>query len=235
MAAAHVQHRSAFSTSGLTISLAFSSNNTAGNLLVYVVGSSSVTGNNRCTDNNSNTIDNAVNTGSGAASNSIDYAANCKSGPNTVSYDGTGTSGNPQTHLHIWEISGCVTTSVLGDTGTVSNNPTGSVSTSGTSTQVGDAVIGSFHDGNSPPTLTGDAGYSPIVDTAVASPAFKEQLSEFKAATSSGTQTATCTGNGTQVLEQGIATFIAAVLTYEDDTPPRLKSGGFDPNVTVWQ
>ena len=219
MAAAHVQHRSAFSTSGLTISLAFSSNNTAGNLLVYVVGSSSVTGNNRCTDNNSNTIANAVNTGSGAASNSIDYAANCKSGPNTVSYDGTGTSGNPQTHLHIWEISGCVTTSVLGDTGTVSNNPTGSVSTSGTST----------------PTLTGDAGYSPIVDTAVASPAFKEQLSEFKAATSSGTQTATCTGNGTQVLEQGIATFIAAVLTYEDDTPPRLKSGGFDPNVTVWQ
>ena len=95
--------------------------------------------------------------------------------------------------------------------------------------------MGFFFDGTTDPGMTPGSGYSPsedVNDTLV----LLESLSEFKAATANGTQTATAGGTGgADALSQIIVVFTQATLTYEDDTPPRLKSGGFDPNVTVWQ
>jgi len=231
-----VQHRTAFSNGTTTLALAFLSNNAAGNLLAYasaagVAGSGSM---NAATDSNTNTIANAVTiasvSGNGAAR--IDYVANSNSGANTV----TGHAGSTvDIHLHIWEISGCVTSSPVRASGST-HSATASVSTSTTAPLTGDAVLGFFYDNPANNTLTAGSGYT-TSDTSRNSTGGDAALSEYKTATGNGTQTATCSGNGVNTLTQVIAVFIQSSATFvpEDDTPPLWRQYNPDPDITIWQ
>src|SRR6185312_15215172 len=92
------------------------------------------------TDSNSNTIANATSIANGTSGAvRADYVASCNSGANTVTGHRGSTGG---THLHIYEVSGCATSTPVRDTGTVTNSSTFSVSTAGSTSQSGDAVFG---------------------------------------------------------------------------------------------
>jgi len=236
MAVGVVQHRSSFGTHVTSLALAFSTNNTAQNLLNYLTGGgTNVTTITAATDSNSNTIANATSVSSSTAGGArSDYVASANSGANTVTAHTTGTTAD--IHLHIWEISGCVTTSPVRDTGTVASSATASVSTTGSSTLAGDAVIGFFSDDANSRTLVAGSGYSPseLTNNSTGGDA---DLSEFEAAPASGTQTATCTGNSTDLMGQIIVTFkqAASGLVFQDDSLPTFIAAQLEPNVSIYR
>lgn len=222
MSASDVQHRSTFSNGTTSVALAYASNNTAHNLLVYC--SSGQVNGSSATDSNTNTIVNATSTGS---KNFIDFVQDAHAGANTVTAHSTGTA---DIHLHIREISGCQTTTQPRDTGVVASSATGSVTTAGATTQIGDAVVAMFDDELANDTLTAD-GTATDSEITINNTGLDSALSEFRAATASGAQTFTCGGNGTHAMAQTIATFkvLASTFIAEDDsirptlpTPPPL-------------
>jgi hypothetical protein len=209
-----VQHRSTFGNGVSSQALAFLSNNAAGNLLVYCGGVGFGPGPlTAATDTNTNTIANATaNAGvnGGAGSSRVDYVANSHSGANTVTVHST-TAGD--VHIHIWEISGCVTISPVGDSGKVNSSATASVSTTGSLALIGDAVLAFFYDDAANDALVAGSGYG-TSDLSANTTGGDSALSEFKTATAGGTQNATLTGNGAHALSQSIVVFIqSAVVT----------------------
>jgi hypothetical protein len=205
-----VQHRTTFSNGTTSVALPFSSNNAAGNTLAYAssagIGTVGVSMQ-IATDNNSNTIANGVDlASSGASGNGAarwDYVASSNSGANTV------TAHAPSTfdiHLHIWELSGCATSSPVRASGST-HSATGSVSTSTSTPLSGDAVLAYFYDNPANDALTIGSGYT-TSDISSNTTGLDSALSEYKTATGNGTQTATCTGNGTNSLDQVIVVFI---------------------------
>lgn len=224
-----VQHRSNFGTNVTSVAIAFASNNAAGNLLSYSSAAANNVTINAATDNNTNTIANAVNVinGSGSAGNGrMDYVANSHSGANTVTGN---SSASADIHVHIWEISGCVTASPVRDSGSVGagGSTTGSVSTAGTSTLSGDAVLAFFYDNPANDALTAGSGYSPS-ELSANSTGGDAAISEYKSATAGGTQTATCGGNGTSALgPQIIVTFKQTAVSAFDIPQLGMMGVGF--------
>lgn len=209
-----VQHRSTFTNGATSLALPFSSNNAAGNLLVYCTGGGQAVGvsNNIATDSNTNTIANAINLASaGGTSGSarIDYVASSHSGANTVTAHST---ASLDLHIHIWEISGCVTTTPVRATGTA-DSATASVATSTTTPLTGDAVIAFFYDNPANNALVAGTGYTPS-DLSSNTTGGDSAISEYKTATAGGTQTATITGNSTNKVDQVIAVFIQASVAF---------------------
>lgn len=195
-----VQHRSAFTSGSSTCVLAFSSNNTAGNLLVYYDGNGGGTGTVAAsTDNNSNTIALALN---GPLTNSrIDYVASCNAGANTVT--GHDASGG-KIMLHIWEMDS-IAASPLDQTGSI-NSTTGSVSTSGSITQANEYVFAGFVITTNNHTLTPDGSTS--ANEQVNNVGGGDcSLTEVAIVSSTGVKTLTVTGNGGDTIQQVIATF----------------------------
>lgn len=208
MAVAFVQNRNFTGHAVSSLALAFTSNNAAGNLLVYFSSCFDGSPNTvtASTDSNTNTIAQAgANIDStGNASMRCDYVASSNSGANTVTGHNSGTAG--EVFIYIWEISGCATSSPVRDTGSVANSATASVSTAGSTSQSGDAVIACFHSDHATFTFTVGSGYSNL--TQVSQPTDGAcGCSEWKAATGSGTQTATVSGNGANTMTQFIAVF----------------------------
>jgi len=213
MSAAYVQSRSVRTGGVSSTTLAFTSSVTANDLLVY--GTCSYNTVNAATDNNSNIIANAIPSTGGTVGGfaRFDYVAASNSGPTTVTGNVTGSQS--ALLLHIWEISGCVTSSPVRDTGTVANSTTASVSTSGATTAIGDAVIALFGGagtGSNGNALTADG--TALKSEVTTGPAGSDEcLTEFRSATASGTQTFTCTGSAGDNLVQLIATFIGTAVT----------------------
>lgn len=115
MAIALVQQNSGMDTSGATgsVSVAFASNNTAGNMLFAAIGSGNGAANTNLTsftDTNANTwtkvIDNNTNAGDGAQ---LWVAYNCKAGANTVSVSDAAFA----TAMAIGEVSGLATSAAF--------------------------------------------------------------------------------------------------------------------------
>ena len=204
-----VQHRSAAVNNATgTTTLAFASPNVAGNLLVYCCGTgvNSVTLS-AATDNNTNIIAPAVSVtgGAGNGQNRIDYVANCHAGANTVTLNSSAITDD--LHIHIWEISGLLQVSPLDQTGSVASSATASVATSAPTTVLQDFVIAVFHDFALGPTLVEAAPYDPSELSNVGGSTGSSMLSEVLIANTLAIQTATCTGNGTDVMDQTIAAF----------------------------
>jgi hypothetical protein len=218
MGASLVQHRASFGTGVTSLALAFSSANALHNLLSYLVGTGNGLSITACTDSNTNTIVNDANI-SGTPDARADHVDDSHSGANTV----TAHSLTADIHLHILEIAGCVTTSALRDSNAISNSSTGSVTTAGTSTLAGDAVVGFFEDDAANDALTVGSGYGGS-DLSANSGGNDTALSEFMAASAGGAQTATCGGNGASVLAQIIVTYkassVAAVPSIASWQPP---------------
>jgi hypothetical protein len=185
----------ASSASASSTSLAFTSNNTAGNTIV-VAASWQATGlTPTCSDSQGNAYSTIV-TKADATNDSqsgICYATNIKAGANTV----TVTYGASETYrsLAIQEYSGIATTSPV-DT-SISNTATGTTSTNGytSTTSVtgtsGDLIFGFFTDetGNSA-TATAGTGFTVRTNnTALTSPVTTEDMVQTSAGSIAATQT----------------------------------------------
>jgi len=192
LSATFVQSRSTTSSGVTTVTLAYTSPNTANNLLVYCTGALTASAGQAgaATDNNTNTISNAttIEGTSNAAEARVDFVQSCHAGSNTV----TGHNANSDDIiLQIWELAGCATTGQPKTTGTVANSTTLSVSTAASTAVTGDAVVGFFYVYNAPsgPTLAAGASFTnSLLQNATAD--LTSGMSEFKAATVGGTQTA---------------------------------------------
>lgn len=201
-----VQSKSGFASGTTNPSVAFSNSNTAGNLLWVAVGSDATIS--TPSDSQGNTYSLAASvTGSGGSGNAaIYYVPSAKGGANTVTCN---RSGSGDTHCHIAEISGLVTSSPLDATGSVASSSTCSVSTSAATTQANEWVSAFFYDSPNSRTLTAGTGYTKLQLTNNTSGG-DAAISEGESVTSAAVQTATCGGNSSDVLSQLIATFKAA-------------------------
>lgn len=225
-----VQHRSTFGTGVTNVSLAFASNNAAGNLLVYIGAATALNfpGTAICTDNNSNTVaDSGVNpSATGQGQLHLYYVKSCNAGANTAKVTDNNIS---DPHLHIYEVSGCDTTAPLNASGTLSagSSASYSVSTSGAAA-ANDYVIAAFLNWALAGTWTVGSGYG-NTETANNSTGGDTTFSEDKVASSAAIQTATATCSSTPTTEVAlIATFKASaaggLLTGIDFTPGALRA-----------
>src|SRR5579864_199649 len=208
-----VQDASSTGTGSTTLSAAFGSNVQQNNLLV--VGVSSYAGNAfappAITDTLGSTWSLAVAQNPGTAGTpslaNIYYAVVPSTGPDTVTVHMTGTNN---LHLHIYEVSGLVTSSVLDQIG--SNFQSGvtaaTVSTAGATTTANELVFAYFGRDNGSGTWTTGTGYG----NALASPntgSATDAFSEDKIISATGIQTATATSSAADALTSVIATFKA--------------------------
>lgn len=194
-------------TGSSTVSVAYASNTTAGNLLVAVGASDanatiSITGGGTWTQ--------AVNQKDGftaaQAQAAIWYMANCPGGAVTVTLTSSGDS-----HLHIYEISSIVTTSPLDATGAAedtSGSTSQSISTSGSVAQASEYVIAGFFSWNQgSQTFTASGGYTTEQTTQNAGGDSLGSLDQIFT-NASGVQTASCTfGLSDAEVPKVIATF----------------------------
>lgn len=201
-----VQSNSGFATGGTNPSVKFSTNNTAGNLLWVAVGSDATI--TAPTDSLGNTYTLAVAvTGSGGSGNAaIYYAPSALPGANTVTCNH---SGNGNTHCHIAEINGLVSSSPLDQTGNVVSSSTCSVSTSGATAQANEWIGAFVYDSPNSNTLTSGTGDTQI-QLSKNTGSGDAALSVSQNVSFTGIQTATCGGNSSNVLSQLITTFKAS-------------------------
>ena len=200
-AVAVVQDAGTTGSGSTTLAKAFASNVTKNNLMV--VGVSSYAGNAfaspAITDTLGSTWSLAVAENPGTTGTpslaSLYYAVVPSTGADTVTVHMTGTNN---LHLHIYEISGLVTSSVLDQIG--SNFQSGvtaaTVSTSGATTTANEFVFAYFGRDNGSGTWTAGTGYG----NALASPntgSGTDAFSEDKIISATGTQTATATSSAT--------------------------------------
>jgi hypothetical protein len=205
-----VQHKSGDSGSFVaSFSLAFTSNVTAGNMLIYF---SAATGGNSvitaATDNNSNTILNALdfNPTTPSAEIRVEYVKVSNSGSTTVTAHSTTTD---RLALHIWEVSGLNATTPLDltETGGPTTSTSQSLTTSGTTAVANELVFAGFYDRDNNASFSAGSGYSPS-EFSDGGANHNSGLTEVKIVSSTGTQTATATcGSGTDNVYQIIATF----------------------------
>src|SRR5262249_14447041 len=225
-----VQSNSSFATGSTNPSVAFSSSNTLGNLLWVGIGSDATI--TTPTDTQGNTYTLAVSvTGSGGSGNAaIYYVSSARAGANTVTCNHSG-SGN--THCHIAEVAGLVTTSPLDKTGSVASSSTCSVSTSAATTQANEWVAAFFYDSPNSHALTAGTGYTRIQLSNNTSSG-DAAISESQDATSTGIQTATCGGNSSDLLGQLITTFKGSgALPSPSITSLSPTSGAVGTSVTI--
>ncbi len=209
-----VQDSSTTGSGSTTLALKFASNVTKNNLMV--VGVSSYAGNAFASPAITDTLgstwslavaDNPGTTGTPALA-SIYYAIVPSTGANTVTVHMTGTNN---LHLHIYELSGLVTSSPLDQIGSnfQSGATAATVSTSGPTTSANEFAFAYFGRDNGSGTWTAGTGYG----NTLASPntgAGTDAFSEGATISSTGTQTATATASATDALTSVIATFVAA-------------------------
>lgn len=198
-----VQHKSTFA-SGNTVSLAFTSNITAGNTLIYVTASQDTTPMSPATDNNSNTIVNANSVGTGGGSIRVDYVSSANSGATTVT--GTTAVGAARSYIFIWEISG-LTSKTLDKQNTGQQTGTNQTISTVATTAANELVVGAFFDQPNDDSLTVGSGYGPseFVDSGAGN---ESGLVEVKIVSATGVQTATCTcGSNTNIILQSITTY----------------------------
>ena len=213
-AVAVVQDAANTGAGSTTLATAFSSNVTRGNLLV--VGVSSYAGNSfaapAITDTLGSTWSLAVAQSPGTAGTpslaSIYYAVAPSTGPDTVTVHMTGTNN---LHLHVSEVSGLLTSSVLDQIGSnfQPSATIGTVSTSGPTTSANEFVFAYFGRDNGSGTWTAGSGYG----STLASPNTSASTDAFSAGTiisTAGTQTATANSSATDAVTSVIATFVAS-------------------------
>jgi hypothetical protein len=211
-AVAVVQDASTTGAGSTTLAAAFGSNVTKNNLMV--VGVSSYAGNAfaspAITDTLGSTWSLAVAKNPGTTGSpslaSLYYAVVPSTGPDTVTVHMTGTNN---LHMHIYEISGLVTSSVLDQIGSnfQSGATAATVSTSGATTTANEFVFAYFGRDNGSGTWAAGTGYG----NALASPntgSGTDAFSEGKILSATGTQTATATSSATDALTSVIATFL---------------------------
>jgi hypothetical protein len=195
------QHASGSSSTN-SINVSFASNVTAGNMILVCIAAPQ---NDIITAPTMTGETFTVWTGSpepGTAGNGQTscWATNSATGGQKQVTEGT-TTGSAGIHMHIFEISGAAASprDAQGHT----QSTTMSVSTSGATTTANDLVIAFFYDFANNRTLTQGAGYAQIEQVNDVTNG-DVSLSEQKTVSSTGTQTATATGNSTDTVEQSI-------------------------------
>ncbi len=197
-----------------TLAAKFASNVTKNNLMV--VGVSSFAGNAFATPAITDTLgstwtlaiaENPGTTGTPALA-SLYYAIVPSTGADTITVHMTGTNN---LHLHIYEVSGIVTSAMLDKTGFnfQTSGTAATVSTSAATTSMNEFVFAYFGRDNGSGTWTGGSGYSNTLATPN-SGAGTDAFSEDKIITAAGVQTATATSSASDALTSLIATFVAA-------------------------
>jgi hypothetical protein len=204
MPSAVVQSRSA-QGSGASISLAFSSNVTAGNTAIVAIAPySAAASSTTSSPANTFTSDAAVSAGNGGRV-AIYSAPNVASGATTVTGNATGSNFIT---IAIYEVSGLITSSIkdqsASNSGTSASHPTG---TTPTTTQANEFLFAAVQDdsaGTGPPTVGGswtlgqhqDNSANPVIATA------------YQTVSATGAYSATFTWNN--------ALFGAAIATYKE-------------------
>jgi hypothetical protein len=196
-----------------TLVKAFASNVTKNNLMIVAV--SSFAGNAfaspAITDTLNSTWSLAVTRNPGTAGTpalaSIYYAVVPSTGADTITVHMTGTNN---LHMHIYEVSGLVTSSVLDKTGSnfQSGATAATVSTSAATAAANEFVFAYFARDNGSGTWTAGTGYGNTLASPNAS-AGTDAFSEDKIISATGIQTATATSSGADGLTSLIATFVA--------------------------
>lgn len=199
-----VQHRSVLGVGVSSISLAFLSPNAAGNLLIYAIGENGSQPT-LTTDSNGNTVDNVFSGGIASGKCRLDFVKLCNAGSNTVTAHG---GGSDRIHLHIWEISGCIS-DPLDQSNTKSQTATNvSISTTSPTVVAEELVFGYFYDFPSNDTLTIGSGFNASEFTAGVA-ATESMLTEVNIVGTVGIQTASIV-NAVQTISMIIATFKVA-------------------------
>jgi hypothetical protein len=209
-----VQDSSAMGSGSATLAAAFGGNVTQNNLMV--VGVSSYAGNTFASPAISDTLGSiwslavAQNPGTAGtpAQSNIYYAVVPSTGLDTVTVHMTGTNS---LHLHIYEISGLVTSSVLDQIGSnfQPSDTAATVSTSGPTTMANEFLFAYFARDNGSGTWTASSGYGNTLSSPN-SGSGTDAFSEVKIISAAGTQTATATSSATDGFTSVIATFVAA-------------------------
>jgi hypothetical protein len=209
-----VQDVSTTGSGSTTLAAAFDSNVAQNNLLVVGVGS--YAGNAFASPAITDTLgsiwslavaQNPGTTGTPAQSN-IYYAVVPSTGPDTVTVHMTGTNS---LHLHIYEISGLVTSSVLDQIGSnfQSSDTAATVSTSGPTSMANEFLLAYFARDNGSGTWTASSDYGNTLSSPN-SESGTDAFSEDKIISAAGTQTATAASSATDGFTSVMATFVAA-------------------------
>ena len=204
MAISFIQSAFATVSFATTVSVAYSSNPTAGNFLCASVGSDGAFATPTFTDNNSNTWADAVlSDDGGGCKNKTGYAANCNAGATTV----TGNkSSNGAMGLAIAEYSGIATVSPLDQTNTGGGFGTDISTSSVTTTQADELLVGVVTGVTNNATFTPDAPWNERQDTQALRP------TEFcdRIVSSTGSYTFDSTMSTTDTWRAAISTYKAA-------------------------
>jgi hypothetical protein len=201
MALGVVQHRSIQAAGVSSLSLAFLSPTTLGNLLIYAIQASGALPA-LSTDNAGNTVENII----AAGLRRLDYVRACKGGACTVTANG---SGSEKIHLHIWEISGADMNPLdQSNTKTQSSSNSPSISTASPTIAASELVFGQFQDFPNDDALTAGAGSlaSEFTDGQAGN---ESMLTEVYIVSVVGVQTAGITLGPAQTITMAIATFMA--------------------------
>ena len=213
-AAAVVQDASATGSGSSTLAAKFNSNVTKNNLLVAGVSSyaGNAFANPPVTDTLGSTWSLAVTKNPGTAGTpsltAIYYAVAPAGGADTVTVHMTGTNN---LHLHIYEVSGLLTSSALDQTGSnyQSGTTVATVSTAAATTSANEFVFAYFGRDNGSGAWAAGSGYG----NTIASPntsASTDAFSEAAVISAKGVQTATATSSAADGLTSVIATFAAS-------------------------
>jgi hypothetical protein len=201
------QHKSGFVTTNTTMSVTFSSNVTAGNMILIWVGadvSSSVTINTpTMTGETFTKVTGASNAGTAGGGQIALYATNSAvGGQSQVTVT---TNANSDIHTHIIEVAGPFGSPQQDATGNTENTSmaTTGVSTSGATTVANDLVIAFFLDFGLNHTLSATSPYTQIEQTNDTTNG-DCAISASNTVSSTGTQTAKASGMGTDKTEGGI-------------------------------
>ncbi len=206
-----VQDTSTTGSGSSTLTATFASKVTQNNLMV--VGISSYSGNTfaspAITDSLGSTWTLAIARNPGTAGSpsqaNLYYAVVPSTGTDTLTVHATGTNN---LHLHIYEVSGLLTSSVLDQTGSnyQPSATAATVSTSGPTTTLNEYVFAYFGRDNGSGTWTTGTGYTDTRSSPNAGSA-ADAFSEDKTISATGTQTAMATSSATDALTSLIATF----------------------------
>jgi hypothetical protein len=205
MAITVVQHKSTKVLTSASTALAFTSNVTAGNLLIAVVASFGTTTQSTPTDSQSNAYTRRAqeNPGTGDEIVSIYSAVAGSTGANTVT---AAISPADTIHLHIYEANSVDTFDQPG-TNAQASTTAGTVSTGSATTNANELVLAAFAQGNAQSTWTFGTGYTAGETTAATSNDCC--FTEYKVVSTTGTQTATATASVSAPISGAIATFYA--------------------------
>lgn len=210
---------------GTTIAKAFTSPNTAGNLLVAAVTwDSNNAGTFTCTDSQANTYVNAVSQWDSLNTQwlGICYAPNSKAGANTVTVTFNG--NRPFRRLVVSEYSGIsavspvdVTAKNVATATTATDNVT---SGSATTTVAGDLIFGAVMDDSTATAITAGTGF-----TQRASLNNKDFATQDKIQAAAGSVASTQTFGAAHRYIAGMVAFKSATQAPADTTPPTIPTG----------